>query len=93
MLYAYFFNLLKAKIQSFRLDKLHVNTFKRIGDDLRKAGTLAGAGLIGIVVPNDTIGVKEGVILFIFGVTLWIFGHVSAYIADKAEKKQKEEGL
>jgi hypothetical protein len=64
MLYArHFFNFLKAKIQGVRLDKLHVNTFKRIGEDLRKAGTLAGAGLVGIVVPNDTIGVKEGVIL------------------------------
>lgn len=93
MLYArHFFNFLKAKIQGVRLDKLHVNTFKRIGEDLRKAGTLAGAGLVGIVVPNDAIGVKEGVILFIFGVTLWVFGHVSAYVADKAEKKQKEEG-
>ena len=90
MLYARHF--LKAKIQGVRLDKLHVNTFKRIGEDLRKAGTLAGAGLVGIVVPNDTIGVKEGVILFIVGVTLWVFGHVSAYVADKAEKKQKEEG-
>ena len=87
MLYA-FWKSVKAKA---RLANIHVGMFKRLGDDLRKAGTLAGAGLIGMVVPNDTIGFKEGIILFICGVLLWTFGHVCAYIADRVELKQKKD--
>lgn len=90
MLYA-FWKSVKAKA---RLVNIHVDMFKRLGDDLRKAGTLAGAGLIGMVVPNDTIGFKEGIILFTFGLLLWTFGHICAFIADKAELEQKkQEGL
>lgn len=86
MLYA-FFKSLKAKV---RLTNIHAGAFKRLGDDLRKAGTLAGAGLVGMVVPNDTVGFTEGVILFVFGLLLWTFGHICAFIADKAEQAQKK---
>ncbi|WP_101776047.1 hypothetical protein [Pasteurella oralis] len=83
MLYA-FFKSIKAKI---KLKNIHANTCKRIGDDLRKAGTLAGAGLIGIVVPNDAIDRIEGLIIIAFGLILWTFGQLFAYIADKVEQK------
>lgn len=90
MLYAKLKSL-KAKV---RVEKLPAGAFKRLGDDLRKAGTLAGVGLVGIIVANDTIEVREGVTLFICGVLLWTFGHVCAYIADKIEPEQKkQEGL
>ena len=87
MLYAKLKSL-KAKV---RFEKLPVGTFKRLGDDLRKAGTLAGVGLVGMIVANDTIEVKEGIILFICGVLLWTFGHVCAYIADRVELKHKKD--
>ena len=44
-----------------------------------------------MIVANDTIEVKEGIILFICGVLLWTFGHVCAYIADRVELKQKKD--
>lgn len=83
---------LKSLKAAVRFNKQPVGTFKRLGNDLRKAGTLLGISLIGIIVVNDTIDIKDGVILFIFGIFLWVFGHICDYMTDNIELKQKKTG-
>ncbi|MDG2961728.1 hypothetical protein [Exercitatus varius] len=68
-----------------QLDKWLPKTLRRIGEDLRKAGAIAGVGFVGLVLPNDSIEFAEAFALVIFGMLSWVIGLHFEYAADKIE--------
>ncbi|WP_386686303.1 hypothetical protein [Lonepinella sp. MS14437] len=73
--------------------KIHTETLKRIADDLRKAGAIAGVGLIGFVLAHDNIDLQEAVFLIVIGLTFWTTGLINAYLGDRMELLNKGESL
>lgn len=62
-------------------------TLRRIGEDLRKAGAIAGIGFVGFVLPNDGIETLESFALVVFGILSWCIGLYFEYLVDRIETK------
>ncbi len=62
-------------------------TLRRIGEDLRKAGAIAGIGFVGFVLPNDDIETLESFALVVFGILSWCIGLYFEYLVDRIETK------
>ncbi|WKS98600.1 hypothetical protein [Gallibacterium salpingitidis] len=62
-----------------------------IASDFRKAGAIAGVGLVGFVLSNDNIDISEALILVNIGVIFWILGLLLDYIVDLINKKTKAD--
>ncbi len=74
--------------QQLTLKRLHTNTLNRIGEDLRKGASLAGIGIVGIIIFSDNISIGEGLILFLLGTIMWIIGLVFSYYHDLRNQKE-----
>lgn len=66
---------------------LSVKTLQHIADDFRKAGAIAGVGLVGFVLSNDNIDEIEAFVLLIVGITFWILGLLIHHLTDIMSKK------
>ena len=62
-------------------------TLRRVGEDLRKAGAIAGIGFVGFVLPNDGIETLESFALVVFGILSWCIGLYFEYLVDRIEAK------
>ena len=62
-------------------------TLHRLGEDLRKAGAIAGIGFVGFVLPNDGIETLESFALVVFGILSWCIGLYFEYLVDRIEAK------
>lgn len=74
-----------------RLDKLKLKTFRRIGDDFRKAGAITGAGIVGLILADDDIGAVEAFALIAVGVIIWCVGLYLEYYADRIELRSAKQ--
>ena len=79
---------MRDKLKS-TLHQLQPVTLLRLSDDLRKAAYLMGIGIVGVILPSDDISFLEGILLFLFGLVMWIIGHLCAYSADIKSKNDQ----
>ncbi|MCW9716862.1 MULTISPECIES: hypothetical protein [unclassified Avibacterium] len=68
-------------------NKIPAKTLQYIAEDFRKAGTIAGVGLIGFVLAKDNIDEIEAFVLLTVGITFWLLGLLLNYVADIMSKK------
>lgn len=68
------------------LYRLNPKVLSRIGDDLRQGGSLAGAGVTGIIVFSDNVSTLEGITIIAVGLFIWIMGHYAIYISEKIDQ-------
>lgn len=73
------------------LDGIHLKTIRRIAEDLRKSGAIAGIGVVGLVLSADNVSKDEAWILIGLGLSLWFIGLLNDYLADKIEQKSKHK--
>ena len=71
-------------------NKIPAKTLQYIAEDFRKAGTIAGVGLIGFVLSKDNINEMEASALLIVGMSFWILGLLLNYVADIMNKKTRK---
>ncbi|MDP8189087.1 hypothetical protein QJU87_04305 [Pasteurella skyensis] len=72
--------------QKSQLDNLLIpQTLRRIGNDLRKTGAIAGIGFVGLVLPNDDIELTEAFALIVLGILSWGIGLYLEYLSDRIE--------
>lgn len=71
------------------ISNLRPEVFSRLSNDLRKSAYLMGVGIVGIVLPSDNISLLEGFLLFLFGLIMWIIGHICANYATIKAKNLK----
>ncbi|MFZ7275989.1 hypothetical protein ACLS0F_01695 [Avibacterium endocarditidis] len=70
--------------------KIPAKILQYIADDFRKAGAIAGVGLVGFVLSKDNINEMEASSLLIVGVSFWMLGLLLNYVADIMNKKTKK---
>ncbi|MDK9431213.1 hypothetical protein QP016_10835 [Gallibacterium anatis] len=68
----------------------NLKTLRRIGEDLRKAGAITGVGFVGLVLPNDNIGLSESLLLALFGILSWGIGLYLEYVVDTISPKSRQ---
>lgn len=68
-------------------NKLNPDVISRLGDDFRQAGSWVGTGVSGMILLSDGISIQESGFMIVFGLVLWIIGHISIYISEKIRKK------
>ncbi|HHW7520396.1 TPA: hypothetical protein ACU18R_002130 [Mannheimia haemolytica] len=71
--------------------KMNPKVLAKIGEDFRKAGYLMGAGFVGMVISNDQISTSEGLVLFLWGLYIWIIGHIALHHSEKILNSKQEE--
>lgn len=71
------------------LNRLPPKIVRLIGVDFRKAGAITGVGFIGFILDGDNITLNETVILFSFGVMLWLYGLYFAHLVDKMKRQSQ----
>ncbi|MBC8951057.1 permease [Xenorhabdus sp. TS4] len=67
-------------VRLFSPDK---KTLGAIGEDLRKvAVTAIGVGIAGLAVSGDTIIFKEGGLVLVIGIILWVYGIILTKVSN-----------
>lgn len=67
------------------------DTAMKISDDLRKAGTIAGVGFIGLFVQDNKFSIIGGSILIVIGVLSWGIGIAFAYFSVVAAEQMEDK--
>lgn len=67
------------------------DTAIKISDDFRKAGALAGIGLVSIFIQDNKFSIIGGSILTVVGVLFWGSGVFLAYFGTKANNQMEDE--
>lgn len=73
------------------LYKINHKVLAKIGEDLRKGSYLVGAGFVGMIISNDHITTLEGLVLFGFGLYIWIMGHIVLHHSEKLSNTKQGE--
>ncbi|HDL5200713.1 TPA: hypothetical protein PXA79_002186 [Mannheimia haemolytica] len=65
--------------------KMNPKVLAKIGEDFRKAG------FVGMVISNDQISTSEGFVLFLWGLYIWIIGHIALHHSEKILNSKQGE--